>query len=79
MDIKDRIKYFISKISPSFSEDNHKLVLLNITDDFVVEVDFCGNCKGNCSGSKKIKALELERYLKNKVPEIKQVKTLDKV
>jgi Fe-S cluster biogenesis protein NfuA len=73
------VKHIIDRLRPSFLEDGHDLVFIDVTPDNEVRVNVCGHCQGgSCGASKVIMGLEVERALKRKIPEVKSVLVVSK-
>jgi len=73
------VKHILDRIRPSFQEDGHDLVFLDITPDNEVRINVCGHCQGgSCGASKVIMGLEVERALKKKIPEVSRVVVVTK-
>lgn len=71
-DIKARIEKSIQEVRPFLQQDGGDITLVNITDDFVVEVKLLGAC-GTCPFSLQTLKLGVEEKLKKDVPEVKEV------
>lgn len=71
-DIKARIAKSIEEVRPYLQADGGDISLVNITDDFVVEVKLLGAC-GSCPFSIQTLKLGVEEKLKKDVPEVKEV------
>ena len=71
-EIKERIRKSIEEVRPFLQNDGGDISLVNITDDFVVEVKLLGAC-GSCPFSLQTLKLGVEDKLKKDVPEVKEV------
>lgn len=71
-DIKARIAKSIEEVRPYLQADGGDISLVNITEDFVVEVKLLGAC-GSCPFSIQTLKLGVEEKLKKDVPEVKEV------
>ncbi len=71
-EIKEKIKKSIEEVRPYLKADGGDISLVNITDDFVVEVKLLGAC-GSCPFSVQTLKLGVEEKLKQDVPEVKEV------
>ncbi|MEA1873062.1 MAG: NifU family protein [Bacteroidota bacterium] len=71
-EIKKRIAKSIEEVRPYLQADGGDISLVNVTDDFVVEVKLLGAC-GSCPFSIQTLKLGVEEKLKQDVPEVKEV------
>jgi Fe-S cluster biogenesis protein NfuA len=71
-EIKERIRKSIEEVRPFLKADGGDISLVNITDDYVVEVKLLGAC-GTCPFSLQTLKLGVEAKLKQDVPEVKEV------
>ncbi len=69
--MEDQVKKAIEEIRPALNADGGDIELVGIKDG-VVEVRLTGACHG-CPHAQMTLTLGVEKHLKNKVPEIKQV------
>jgi Fe-S cluster biogenesis protein NfuA len=70
--IKERVEEAIKDIRPSLRADGGDVELLEVTEERVVKVRLIGACSG-CMMSQLTLKSGIERYLKQQVPEIKEV------
>ncbi|MGM0650726.1 MAG: NifU family protein [Bacteroidota bacterium] len=70
--IKEKIKKSIEEVRPYLQADGGDISLVNVTDDYVVEVQLLGAC-GSCPFSVQTLKLGVEEKLKQDVPEVKEV------
>ncbi|MFO7788936.1 MAG: NifU family protein [Bacteroidales bacterium] len=70
--MKEKIKKSIEEVRPYLQADGGDISLVNVTDDYVVEVQLLGAC-GSCPFSVQTLKLGVEEKLKQDVPEVKEV------
>jgi Fe-S cluster biogenesis protein NfuA len=66
------VEIALDELRPSFLMEGGDLRLVNITDDGVVEVALSGACNG-CGMSLMHVKMGVERWLKEMVPEVREV------
>ncbi len=69
---RDAIAKAIEDVRPSLQADGGDIVLVDVSDDGVVSVQLTGACNGCPMATMTLKQ-GVERYLKEQVPEIKEV------
>jgi Fe-S cluster biogenesis protein NfuA len=73
--LKEKVEKAIKKIRPSLKADGGDVKLIEITEDGVVKVRLTGACSG-CMMSEVTLKYGIERYLKQRVPEVKKVEAV---
>ncbi len=68
----DKVKAVLEEIRPALQADGGDLELVEVTDDGVVKVKLVGAC-GTCPMSQMTLKMGIEKRLKEKLPEIKEV------
>jgi len=68
----DRVQKIINLIRPALQSDGGDIELINVTEDGIVSIRFHGACVG-CPSSNLTLQTGIERNLKNRIPEIRQV------
>ena len=71
-DWKEKVTELLGQVRPSLQRDGGDLELLEIKDDGVVRVRLQGACAG-CPMSQMTLKMGIEDYLKENVPEVKEV------
>lgn len=74
--IFERVEQVIERIRPAVQSDGGDLELVEVTDEGVVRVRFHGACVG-CPSSTMTLQLGIERNLKEYVPEVQSVQSVD--
>ena len=69
---REKVQGVINLIRPAVQADGGDIELVNVTDDGVVQIRFHGACHG-CPSSTMTLQMGIERNLREKIPEIKQV------
>lgn len=72
---QEEVQDIIDEIRPGLQADGGDVELINITDDGVVEVKLKGACNGCPMATLTIKN-GIEKTLKEKLPEVKEVKSV---
>ncbi|NLU41832.1 MAG: NifU family protein [Firmicutes bacterium] len=72
--MKERVKEVLDKIRPSLQADGGDVELVDVIDG-VVTVRLQGACHG-CPMSRITLKNGIERYLKNEIPEVKEVQSV---
>ena len=72
--MKERVKEVLDKIRPSLQADGGDVELVDVIDG-VVTVRLQGACHG-CTMSRITLKNGIERYLKNEIPEVKEVQSV---
>lgn len=70
--IKERVQEALDKVRPSLQADGGDVELVGVTEDGVVQVRLQGRCAG-CPMSMMTLKNGIERYLKEQIPEVKEV------
>jgi len=70
--MKERVGQALEKIRPMLAADGGDVELVDVSDDGVVKLRLTGAC-GGCPMSQMTLKMGIERLLKEKVPEIKEV------
>ena len=71
-EIKSRVEKALEKVRPYLVADGGDIVLVEITDDYIVKVQLTGACHG-CPFSMQTLKAGVEMAVKKEVPEIKEV------
>lgn len=74
--ILTRVDSALNHIRPHLKVDGGGIEVVNIRDDFTVEIKWLGTCE-NCNMSKMTMRASVEETIKSKVPEIKAVVALN--
>ena len=75
-DFEDKVKKAIESVRPALKEHGGDIELVGTDDDNTVRVRLQGACQG-CPGAAMTMKDGIERILKEKVPEVKQVVAVD--
>lgn len=70
--MKEKVTELLDDVRPKLQADGGDVELVDISDDGVVSVKLLGAC-GGCPMAQMTLKMGIERYLKSKVPEIKEV------
>jgi Fe-S cluster biogenesis protein NfuA len=70
--LKDNVKKVIDEIRPSIQMDGGDVELVDVSDQGVVKVRLKGACSG-CPGATMTLKFGIEKILKQRVPEVKEV------
>ena len=71
-ELQDKIKDLLEQVRPSLQQDGGDIELIEITDDLTIVVNLLGAC-GTCPTSIITLKLGVEQFLKQHIPEIKEV------
>ena len=74
--LHQQIEEALDKIRPYLMADGGSVRLLNITDDYVVELELLGAC-GSCPMSTMTLRAGIEQALKRSVPKVKRVEAVN--
>jgi Fe-S cluster biogenesis protein NfuA len=74
--VKDRVESVINWLRPIIQSDGGDLELLDVTPDGIVRVRFHGACVG-CPSSTNTLQNGIERNIREKVPEVSQVVSVE--
>jgi Fe-S cluster biogenesis protein NfuA len=69
---REKVQGVINLIRPAVQADGGDIELVDVTHDGVVQIRFHGACHG-CPSSTMTLQMGIERNLREKIPEIKQV------
>ncbi|MCX7981492.1 MAG: NifU family protein [Syntrophales bacterium] len=72
--MKEKVSDALSKIRPNLQADGGDVELIDVTEDGIVTVKLTGACRG-CPMSQMTLKNGIERYLKQEVPEVKEVRS----
>ena len=72
---KDNVKVVIDQIRPSLQADGGDVAIVDIADDGTIKVELQGHCRG-CPYSQMTLKNGIERLLKEKIPQVKEVVNL---
>jgi Fe-S cluster biogenesis protein NfuA len=75
-DINIRVEKALEKVRPYLVADGGDIVLVEVTDDYIVKVQLTGACHG-CPFSMQTLKAGVEMAVKKEVPEIKEVVQVD--
>ena len=70
--MKEKVTELLNDVRPKLQADGGDVELVDISDDGVVSVKLLGAC-GGCPMAQMTLKMGIERYLKSKIPEIKEV------
>ena len=70
--MREAVEQVIQQLRPMVQSDGGDLELVQVTDDGVVTIRLHGACSG-CSSSTTTLRNGIERYLRHKLPQVKQV------
>jgi len=73
--MKTQVEDAIKEIQPHLRADGGDIELIDVDDEGIVKVRLKGACAG-CPMSQMTIKLGVERYLKQKIPEVKKVVTV---
>ena len=68
----DKVKKVLEEIRPALQADGGDLELVEVTDDGIVKLKLVGAC-GTCPMSQMTLKMGIEKRLKEKLPEVKEV------
>ena len=71
-EIKKKVEEALQKVRPYLVADGGDIVLVEITDDYIVRVELTGACHG-CPFSMQTLKAGVEMAVKKEVPQIKEV------
>ena len=69
---EDKVKEVIESVRPMLQNDGGDIELVSIEEDNTVKVRLQGACKG-CPGAAMTLKMGVERLMKERVPEVKEV------
>ena len=70
--MKEKVQNALDKIRPNLQADGGDVELVDVNDTGVVKVKLTGACRG-CPMSQMTLKMGIEKFLKQEVPEIKEV------
>jgi Fe-S cluster biogenesis protein NfuA len=70
--MKDKVQEAIDQVRPGLQADGGDVELVDVTEDGVVKVRLVGACRG-CAMSQMTLKMGIERFLKQRIPEVKEV------
>jgi len=70
--MREQVESVLNEIKPSLQADGGDVELIDVSEDGVIQVRLTGAC-GNCPMSQMTLKMGIERILKEKVPEVKEV------
>ncbi|OPY14170.1 MAG: Fe/S biogenesis protein NfuA [Syntrophus sp. PtaB.Bin001] len=70
--MKDKVQEAINLIRPNLKADGGDVELVDVSEDGVVKVRLVGACSG-CAMSQMTLKMGIERFLKERIPGIKEV------
>ena len=74
--LSDRIVEVIDTIKPMLQNDGGDIEFVSLEEDNTVRVRLQGACKG-CPGAQQTLKMGVERLLKERIPEVKEVVAVD--
>lgn len=74
MTLKEKVEEALKEVRPMLQSDGGDVKLIKVSEDGKVTVKLTGACSG-CPMSSMTLKMGVERLIKNKVPEIKEVVT----
>jgi Fe-S cluster biogenesis protein NfuA len=75
-ELRDQIEEALDTIRPYLMADGGSVRLLNVTSDYVVELELLGAC-GSCPMSTMTLRAGIEQALKRSIPKIKRVEAVN--
>ena len=72
MSWKDNVQVVLDQVRPSLQADGGDVELVSVDDDGTIKVALQGHCRG-CPYSQMTLKNGIERILKEKIPEVKEV------
>ncbi|MCK4507064.1 MAG: NifU family protein [Desulfuromonadales bacterium] len=70
--MKEKVQEALELVRPALQADGGDVELVDVTDDGIVSVRLTGAC-GSCPMSTMTLKMGIERTLKEKIPEVKEV------
>lgn len=70
--MKEKVQAAINQVRPGLQADGGDVELVDVTDDGVVKVRLVGACRG-CAMSQMTLKMGIESFLKERIPEVKEV------
>jgi Fe-S cluster biogenesis protein NfuA len=75
-ELNDRIEASLDSIRPYLLADGGNVKVLDISDDYILKLEFLGNC-GSCPMSTMTFKAGVEEAIKKSVPEIKSIEVIN--
>jgi len=76
VDLIDKVRQSLEKIRPHLQTDGGDVEVVDITDDYVVQIKWLGACE-SCNMSAMTMRAGIQETIMNKIPEIKGVVALN--
>lgn len=73
--MKEKVAQALSKIRPNLQADGGDVELVDVSEEGIVMVRLTGACRG-CPMSQMTLRNGIERYLKQEIPEVKEVRSV---
>lgn len=73
--MKEQVETALEDVRPALQRDGGDVELVEVTDDGTVKVRLTGACHG-CPMAQMTLQMGIERYLKQRVPEVKTVEAV---
>lgn len=70
--LEDKVKAALEDVRPSLQADGGDVEFVSVSDDGIVQVKLTGAC-GSCPMATMTLKMGIERYLRDNVPEVKEV------
>ena len=70
--MKEKVQEVLELVRPALQADGGDVELVDVTDDGIVSVKLTGAC-GSCPMSTMTLKMGIERTLRDKIPEVKEV------
>jgi Fe-S cluster biogenesis protein NfuA len=70
--MKEKVETLLNDVRPKLQADGGDVELIEISDDGIVKVKLLGACNG-CPMAHMTLKMGIERYLKEKMPEVQEV------
>lgn len=70
--MKEKVKALLNDVRPNLQADGGDVELIDISEDGIVKVKLLGACSG-CPMAQMTLKMGIEKYLKEKIPEVKEV------
>ena len=74
--LEEKVRQIIESIRPTLQNDGGDVELVSVEPDNTVRVRLQGACRG-CPGAQMTLKMGIERFLKERLPEVKQVEAAD--
>ena len=74
--LEEKVRQMIESIRPTLQNDGGDVELVSVDSDNTVRVRLQGACRG-CPGAQMTLRMGIERLLKERLPEVKQVEAAD--